>query len=274
MEIILNPEVEIIASTHFHGSNKFHIPADGGHCIKTSAFAAKVCYDSNGESGRSNTENQRSILEHRHGSVLEHAVVSLYVTGITRAVSLEINRHRTFAISQRSTRYVKEGNSAIVLDPYYASLYTKYHFQFFDASLGLASDSPTDIQSIREMKLIRDYVSSCMSSINAYQKEVERLEELNPNKLSGFDLRKWARGKARNLLPHAIETRAVYTTNIRAWRWFIESRSNRHAEPEIRRLANVIYKRLYNFDHVHFEDFHVSAEIDGIPELVPQYSKV
>lgn len=274
MEIILQPEIEIIAATHFFGSRKFLTPADGNHCVKTSAFAAKVCYDSNGEDGRSNTENQRSILEHRHGSVLEHSVISLYVTGITRAVSLEINRHRTFAISQRSTRYVKEGNSAIVLDPYYASLYTKYHFQYFDRSLGLASDSPTDITSIKEMKLIRGYVQSCIDALDAYQLEVERLEGLNPNNLTGFELRKWARGKARNLLPHALETRAVYTTNIRAWRWFIESRSNRHAEPEIRRLAHVVYNRLHNFDRTHFDDFKVHEVVDGIPELVPTYSKV
>jgi thymidylate synthase (FAD) len=97
---------------------------------------------------------------------------------------------------------------------------------------------------------------------------------MNPLNLTGFDKRKWARGKARNILPHALETRITYTGNLRAWRWFIESRSDRHAEPEIRRLANVVLTTLRNEAPLYFEDFVNMGDYDGIPEWVPEFRKV
>jgi thymidylate synthase (FAD) len=96
----------------------------------------------------------------------------------------------------------------------------------------------------------------------------------NPLKLEGFDLRKWARGKARNLLPHALETRITYTGNVRAWRWFIQSRSDKHAEPEIRRLADKILSVLYKEAPLYFGDFKAMEDYDGIHVWAPKYSKV
>ena len=129
MRIITEPTVEVIAKSEFIGSTRFEIPDDGDSQTKIGAFAAKVCYDSNGKNGRANEQNQRAIIDHRHGSVMEHITVSLYITGITRGLTLELNRHRTFAISQRSTRYTAEEDASVVLDPFYATLYKKYgHF--------------------------------------------------------------------------------------------------------------------------------------------------
>jgi len=87
-------------------------------------------------------------------------------------------------------------------------------------------------------------------------------------------LRKWARGKARNVLPNGIETRGTWTNNIRGWRWFIESRSDRHAEPEIRVLADVVLNKLREVAPLYFVDFEKTDVVDGIPEWVPEYHKV
>jgi thymidylate synthase ThyX len=111
-------------------------------------------------------------------------------------------------------------------------------------------------------------------SFVAYERDVAWLMKKNPLKLEGFDLRKWARGKARNVLPHALETRITYTGNVRAWRWFIESRSDKHAEPEIRRLANLICLVLKKEAPTYFEDYHISEVYDGIPVWTPTYRKV
>ena len=61
---------------------------------------------------------------------------------------------------------------------------------------------------------------------------------------------------------------------MRAWRWFIESRSDKHAEPEIRRLANHILAVLADEAPVYFQDFAVSEVYDDIPVWTPKYRKV
>lgn len=264
MKVITQPKVTIIAKQVFLGHPDYEIPDDGIDAVKIGAFAAKSCYDSFGKSGRSNEANQRQILEHEHGSVLEHITFTLFVEGVTRALSLESNRHRQHAISQRSTRYTAEEDAAIVLEPYYAGLFDKYKLSNIT--------NATVIES--ELNLLNDFISSCESSVIEYQNQVEQLVILNPLNLTGFDLRKWARGKARNLLPHALETRITYTGNVRSWRWFIESRSDKHAEPEIRRLANVVLDILRSEAPLYFEDFTCVEIYDGIPMWVPKYSKV
>lgn len=257
MKIITKPKVTLIAKQMFLGHPDYAIPADGNDATKIGAFAAKGCYDSFGETGRANEANQLAILEHQHGSVLEHITFTLFIEGITRALSLESNRHRQLAVSQRSTRYTAEEDSAIVLEPYYADLYES-----------------RDLLSPEKADLLDAFIASCEATVMDYQDQVEILMKLNPLELKGFDLRKWARGKARNLLPHALETRITYTGNVRAWRWFIESRSDKHAEPEIRRLADSILTVLREEAPIYFNDFKVAETYDGMPVWVPEYRKV
>lgn len=273
MQVILEPTVTVVASTQFFGHPTYLIPDDGTDAERLGSFAAKSCYDSYGQTGRSNIDNQKALLEHAHGSVLEHATVSVLIEGITRGLSLELNRHRPFAVSQRSTRYTKEEDSAIVLDPYYADLFQKY--QFAQDANGMWNPAPIkSIANVEEVYLVREHLEGCEASIKLYTEQVASLEKLNPNKLTGFDLRKWARGKARNVLPHALETRGVWTMNYRASRWFIEARSNRHAEPEIRRLADVLFTTLQPIAPTYFSDFTLNAVVDGINEWTPLYHKV
>lgn len=288
MKIILEPTVAVVGVTKFLEHPIYKIPNDGDDAIHLGSFAAKSCYDSFGIDGRSNIDNQRSILESRHGSILEHIHISIFIEGITRALSLELNRHRNLAISQRSTRYVKEEDSAIVLDPYYAELFKKYNMEInnFVGSNGLPLCNPHWFGIAEEEKrrdgspypddyiVIKQFLDSAENSIAIYGLQVKELMELNPLKLSGFDLRKFARGKARNLLPHGLETRALYSASLREWRWVIECRSSKHAEPEIRRLAHVLLQTLKSSVALFFDDFEVSEVYDNIPVYTPKFSKV
>ena len=270
MKIITEPKATVVAKQVFLGHPEYLIPDDGDDATKIGAFAAKGCYDSFGATGRANIKNQEAILEHQHGSVLEHITFTLFVEGITRGLSLESNRHRPLAVSQRSTRYTAEEDAAVVLEPYYAELYEKYRPWLEDAS----KDDITPWFDLDELNLLVAHITSMEQSFMAYERDVAWLMKKNPLKLEGFDLRKWARGKARNVLPHALETRITYTGNVRAWRWFIESRSDKHAEPEIRRLANLILLTLRVEAPVYFKDFHISEVYDGIPVWTPTYRKV
>lgn len=270
MKIITRPKATVIAKQVFLGHPDYEIPDDGNDAVKLGAFAAKGCYDSFGKDGRSNEKNQLAILEHQHGSVLEHINYTLFVEGITRGLSLESNRHRQLAVSQRSTRYTAEEDAAVVLEPYFANLYEKYEAWLLDPT----KDDVTPDFNLDELNLLASHIGSLESAFDAYQRDVAWLMKLNPLKLEGFDLRKWARGKARNVLPHALETRITYTGNVRAWRWFIESRSDIHAEPEIRRLADIVLETLRTEVPLYFEDFTQKEIYDGIPVWVPKYRKV
>jgi thymidylate synthase (FAD) len=272
MKIITQPTVTVISRPQFIETDRFEIPDDGTDAVKLGAFSAKVCYDSVGKNGRANELNQRRIIETRHGSVLEHINYTLFIEGITRGLSLESNRHRQLAVSQRSTRYTAEEDAAIVLEPYYAQLYKKYEmFLFSTESYDI---SHVEDFNIDELNLLASHISSLETAIDAYERDVIWLSKVNPYNYEGFELRKWARGKARALLPHALETRITYTGNLRAWRWFIESRSDSHAEDEIRRLADAVLTTLRAEAPLYFEDFQNTGNVRGIPVWVPTYSKV
>ncbi|MEK9769552.1 MAG: FAD-dependent thymidylate synthase [Betaproteobacteria bacterium] len=277
MRIITRPNITLISEPTFIEHPDYKIPSDGTDATKIGAFAAKGCYDSYGVNGRLNEANQLALLEHRHGSVLEHINIGLFIEGITRGLSLELNRHRSFAISQRSTRYTAEEDSCLVLEPYFALLWVKYHCTW-DTTLECVvpnnMEATLNSEEIKELSLIKSHVESQYHAVDQYTRQVEMLDELNPNNLEGFDLRKWSRGKARNVLPHGLETRGTWTNNVRGWRWFIESRSDKHAEPEIRRLAVAVCSLLRTKWPVYFDDFDVTEIYDNIPVLVPRYNKV
>lgn len=272
----------------FVGDVQFAIPDDGTDAEKIGAYAAKGCYESAGADKRANVENQQRVVSERHGSVLEHATASLRITGITRALSLELNRHRPLAVSQRSTRYTAEEDAAIVLEPYYAALYHRHtalrslyydaQFRAWDRDLSALQDESVQVRDYDrlsdELFLIHEHLNEQDCSLKGYAREVAQLVKLNPYQLDGVALRKWARGKARNVLPHGLETRGTWTGNHRAWRWFIEARSNRHAEAEVRRLAFHVYNALYNLAPTYYDDFKPTGVYEGIVELTPTHSKV
>jgi len=292
VKVILEPKVTVVSKVNFLEHPEYKVPDDGDNFTRLGAFAAKGCYDSFGEEGRANEDNQSAILEYRHGSVLEHLNITLFIEGITRGLSLELNRHRMFSISQRSTRYVAEEESAIVLEPYFAQLFRelepkidRYSNRFRAASY----PSPMEIlrsreevggvdnaiaQKLQKSRLLLQHLNSQCESISKYEQQVEELMIMNPYELEKFDLRKWARGKARNLLPHGIETRGTYTSNIRGWRWFIEARSESNAETEIRSLANKVLLALREIAPLYFEDFESWEDHEDIPEWKPTHSKV
>lgn len=260
MRIITEPTVALIGYTQFIEHPVYRIPKGGNGATKLCSFAAKGCYDSFGEDGRSNVENQISIIESKHGSVLEHYNISLFIEGITRGCSHEIVRHRAgFAYSQRSTRYTEEKDAAVVLEPYLADIYRRK-----------MEGEPVDDT---ERRLLVQHLDTINNTFRAYPEQVAYLIALNPEKLHGTALRKWARGKARNVLSHALETRMTITGNLRAWRHFLEMRSSRHAEAEIRRLTDHISAILFAVAPDHFADYREEIVL-GYPEFTTPNGKV
>jgi len=259
MRIITQPSIHVLSIPMFFAHPRYQIPqgVHGTYAEELITHAGKGCFDSYGPEGRTIQEHIKNLIRSGHGSVLEHANISIFIEGISRGCSHELVRHRAgFAFSQRSTRYTAEEESAIVLDPFYADLYA------------------TKDLSINQKTILNQFIHDCKRDIDSYTTAVEWLMDVAPEEMTTVNRRKWARGKARQLLPHAIETRLTMTGNLRAWRHLIEIRSAVSAEAEIRRLAYAIFQAISPTAPFVFEDFVAVDGPDGIPRLSPKVSKV
>lgn len=257
MKIITSPTVTVVWGTLFYGHPNLMLPPDGDNATKVGAFAAKTCYRSFGEKGRANSENQKAIMSSGHGRILEHISYGLHITGVSRALGNELITHKAgITVSQESTRYVTMEDAGIVLEPDIANLYID------------RDKLPPSLE-----QLLDDHINAGYDSLKAYELQYADLMKWNPRNLEGTPLRKWARGKARNVLPLMLETSMVVTGNLRAWRHFIEMRSEKTAEAEIRRLTHHIFVALQTVAPMYFEDY-TSTVVDGIPEYTTEWRKV
>ena len=112
--------VQLIAKTEFVAPPDvpWSTDADGGQAMVE--FAGRACYQSWSKPNPKTATNAgylRHIIDVGHFSVLEHASVSFYITGISRSCTHELIRHRHFSYSQLSQRYVPENESQIVVPP-------------------------------------------------------------------------------------------------------------------------------------------------------------
>lgn len=185
---------------------------DGERLIE---FAGRECYDSYGK-GRSSEEYHKHILDVDHGSVEEHVNLTFHISGVSRALTHELVRHRVgTAISQRSTRYVDESDCNFVIPPAIAEA----------EKLGFTRT---------EMTQLGRHVAACLDMHEHYDAIVGILSRRLP--------RKQAREAARNVLPMAAETSLVWTVNIRALRHCISKRATLGADWEICRLFVAIWR--------------------------------
>ena len=213
-------------------------------------IAGRTCYMSFGKGRKSNQEYLENILSSKHGSVLEHAVWNLLITGVSRALTHELVRHRAgFGYSQLSQRYVDESEARYVVPPLY--------------------------QENEELRLKWQQTIECARKAYAELAEAtaQYVQQKHPE-MAPRDRRKWARQAARSILPNACETKIFVTGNSRAWRHFLELRGSPHADTEIRLLAVEICKVLKRESPNIFHDIGLIDEPDGIPSVRVAHSKV
>ncbi len=212
--------------------------------------AGRTCYMSFGKGRKTNLEYLQNILSSKHGSVLEHAVWNLLITGVSRSLTHELVRHRAgFGYSQLSQRYVDESSARYVVPPLY-----------------------------QENEALRNKWAAAIDTVRQAYKELaemstEYVREKYPD-MSGRDRRKLARQAARSILPNACETKIFVTGNSRSWRHFLELRGNPHADTEIRLLAVEIFKVLKKESPTIFYDLELEQEADGLPAVRVIHSKV
>ena len=179
--------------------------------------AGRLCYQSWDRPNPKTATNEgylANILRQGHESVLEHASVTFYVEGVSRALLAELTRHRHLSFSVVSQRYVDAAQLDRVWPPIVDEL-----------------DSET-----------RDRIADLIAvqydeNLRAYGEIVEILMA------KGYK-RKEAREAARAVLPNAVESPMVVTGNLRAWRDVLKKRHHVAADKEIQRFAGEVLRNL------------------------------
>lgn len=259
MHIFREPKVTLLARQEFIGASHVDWHSDTEIPSQTVAeFAGRLCYlsfgpDAGFEGGHklipgrtTNSEYLANILRTRHGSVLEHAVWTLLIEGVSRALTHELVRHRHLSYSQLSQRYVDESDVAFVLPPEIAP----------------------------EGEAFEIFRQSCERANDDYKALLARIEEQVRDEPSATLRRKRARQTARSLLPNAAETKIVVTGNARAWRHFIELRAGEGADTEIRVLAIKVLDLLKGEAPNLFGDYRLRTLDNGVDVVETDFRSV
>jgi thymidylate synthase (FAD) len=180
--------------------------------------AGRVCYMS---FARPRPGGNRAYIDHLlevgHGSVLEHSVFNLIITGVSRSFTHELIRHRAgFGYSQLSQRFVDESECEFV--------------------------EPDAIAEDPELHQV--WLETMQTCQRAYRVLADGLAAKFAHVGDRTTRRKKAREAARSVLPNATETKIFVTANARALRHFIEMRGDAAADVEIRKVALKILERL------------------------------
>lgn len=228
----MTPQIYIVAQTHTqHQIYKFLADAGApgwGTDAMTDAetlteFGARLCYMSfddklnpnlTARPAKSNEEYiQGSIIGHRHGSVLEHATVSILLRNVSRIVTHELVRHRAgTAFSQESGRYVRV-----------------QELELWQPECIASNPDAQTVFKRAEQQALENY------------RELERIFNINNQP---FARKKELTSAMRRILPEGRPTNILVTANHRAWRNIIEQRTAEGAEAEIREVFIAVAERL------------------------------
>jgi len=212
-------------------------------------IAGKMCYMSfdtflNDNLTKTNTKTnkeyiQKSIIANKHTSVLEHTVVNLVLTNVTRVLTHELVRHRAgAAYSQTSGRYVRKSN-----------------IDYFVPKI------------IKENKKLKELFEKAFKQQEETLKELIEVSGVEDMKtLDTFFVKKGLTSAFRRIIGNGQTNNIVCSFNHRALRHIIQMRTNRHAEEEIRYVFNQVFDKVSSRYPALYEDAKIEF-IDGYNEI-------
>jgi thymidylate synthase (FAD) len=215
-------------------------------------LAGRICYLSFGDKQfrKTNADYVGNLINQGHGSVLEHAVWDLLITGVSRSLTHELVRHRAgTGISQLSQRYVDESTADFV-EPAIIAESPELHATWLRA-----------IETAHTA--YEELVAGLAAQVQKDHPELKRTPRL-----------KMAREAARSVLPNATETKLLFSANARALRWIITLRGSDGAEPEIRRLAVKLARVMQREAPNLFGDLEIVRLLDGTEGVQVGHHKV
>jgi thymidylate synthase (FAD) len=227
------------------GENTWHQREGTTSAERLVEFAGRVCYMSFGprQSPASNAAYIRKLIRNQHDSVLEHAVWTVLLSGVSRAFTHQLVRHRIgFSYSQLSQQYHDESNITFV---------PPAGLEQFPALVKIWNDSVTESQQAYR------HILAGLNSSTA--------KALSENKREGI---RATRSLARSVLPNASETVIVTTFNARSLRHFLKTRGNIVGDYEMRSVSAALLNALRPDGPAFFFDFAIEYPEDGLPLVV------
>lgn len=232
MTTFATPKVTLIAHTAIVPDaieQRLEIQEGSTDAETLTVYAGRSCYESWSRPNEKTREDEdylrRTLFEQGHWSIAEHATATLYFTGVSRAFTHELIRHRHLSYSQLSQRFVDESDANIVLPP--ALRNSKSTVVYLPGECH--DDVEGDLAEATEW-----WGSEAMLNYNSL---VGALSD------EGLP-RKQAREAARALLPNMIETRIVVTGNLRAWHEVINRRTAPDADAEMQEVMELAREQL------------------------------
>jgi thymidylate synthase (FAD) len=209
-------------------------------------LGGRICYMSFGaaQSPRTTSEYLHNLVEMGHESVLEHAVWTVMIAGISRSFSHQLVRHRAgFSFSQLSQQYHDETDAKFVL--------------------------PEAVKN--DARATEIWKAVMIGSKAAYKKILTNVDETlaaSDPTLTPKERRRALRSVARSVLPNATETKVMVTANARALRHFLCVRGGIIGDPEMRRVAAALFELMVKEAPAIFDDFTIQFWSDGSPIVV------
>jgi thymidylate synthase (FAD) len=256
-----NPKVFMIAETKISsgGMHKFlqHIGArseglvaedDWDTNAKTGGeyvveVAGRLCYRSFKGDGKLNKNVNRvregnveyigNILQQKHGSVLEHAAVTIAACDVSRILTHELVRHRTgLAFSQESGRYVRIDDIGMFKPTCFTSEWLLQNIapHLTWAGQADAAQWADQMETVLEA-VISDHTQKAEEDIAHFCK----ILGLDLPKMP-FHVKKEVTSALRRIAPGGMTNSIIFTANHRAMRHMIAMRTSLGAEEEIRQV--------------------------------------
>ena len=192
---------------------------------KLISAAAKLCYSNvSGEKIMQDLNEEKAknfldfLMDLGHESPIEHVSFSFSVEGVSRVLTHQLVRHRIASYSQRSQRYVQEGQFHYVVPPEINKIDKAR--EIFVKQMEKDQKTYDDLANILYENHYKEFL------VNNSDKEAEKLAT------------KKAIEDARYVLPNSCETKIMVTMNARSLIHFFNLRCCNRAQWEIRNLAD------------------------------------
>lgn len=230
---IVTPKIELVASTQLANTSEggpkiedwMSLDPDATDAESLVEFAGRGCYESwdkpNPKTARNADYLRRTAFEMQHGSILEHASVTLRFSGVSRAWLTEMERHRHLSWSVASQRYIDGEKFGVVIPPAIREA-TGNIICYGETAYGHL-DGPAS-------EALGWWANEAAYN---YEELVEYMEENGAT-------RKQAREAARSVLPNCTEVRGVVTGNLRALSTILPLRAHHTADAEMQEVSMLI----------------------------------
>lgn len=217
---------------------------------KIVAVSAKLCYAgcTIDELEDNLTEEQiakfvNMLMKIGHESPLEHASFTFAVEGVSRVTEQQLTRHRIASYSIQSGRYVSRDNAS-----FYCPEDIENNSESKELYEGFCELSKETYNKITEELLMQYVYDFLMKKADLYSEDIrgnkslmtEIMETNYKKEYNAF--KKRAIENARMVFPNSLETKIIFTMNLRTLINFFDHRCCFRAQDEIRELANEMLK--------------------------------